>query len=85
VFGAAIGSRITEIDGVNYGAFIVPGLTILRLLTEGISNTSFGIYLPRFTGTIFEVLSAPVSPFEVMLGDVARRQPSRSFWPQLSC
>jgi ABC-2 type transport system permease protein len=69
VFGAAIGSRITAIDGVTYGAFIVPGLTIL-LLTESISNASFGIYLPRFTGTIFEVLSAPVSPFEIMLGYV---------------
>jgi ABC-2 type transport system permease protein len=70
VFGAAIGSRITEMDGVTYGAFIVPGLTILLLLTESISNASFGIYLPRFTGTIFEVLSAPISPFEIMLGYV---------------
>jgi ABC-2 type transport system permease protein len=70
VFGAAIGSRIREVDGVTYGAFIVPGLTILLLLTESISNASFGIYLPRFTGTIFELLSAPVSPFEIMLGYV---------------
>ena len=70
VFGAAIGSRIAEIDGVAYGAFIVPGLVMLLLLTESISNASFGIYLPRFTGTIYELLSAPVSPFEVVLGFV---------------
>ena len=70
VFGAAIGSRITEIDGVSYGSFIVPGLIMLSLLTESISNASFGIYFPRFTGTIFEVLSAPVSVPEIVLGYV---------------
>ena len=70
VFGAAIGSRIAEIDGVPYGAFIVPGLIMLSVLTESISNGSFGIYFPKFTGTIYEILSAPVSPFEVMLGYV---------------
>ena len=70
VFGAAIGSKISEIDGIAYGAFIVPGLVMLMLLTESISNASFGIYLPRFTGTIYELLSAPVSPFEVVLGFV---------------
>jgi ABC-2 type transport system permease protein len=68
VFGSAIGSRMTTIDGVSYGAFIVPGLMMLTLLTESISNASFGIYLPRFTGTIYEVLSAPVSMVEVLLG-----------------
>ncbi|MGH8467827.1 MAG: ABC transporter permease [Gammaproteobacteria bacterium] len=70
VFGAAIGSRITEIDGVSYGAFIVPGLIMLSLLTQSIANASFGIYFPRFTGTIYELLSAPVSPFEIILGYV---------------
>ena len=70
VFGAAIGSRIAEIDGVAYGSFIVPGLVMLLLLTESISNASFGIYLPRFTGTIYELLSAPVSPLEVIVGYV---------------
>ena len=70
VFGAAIGSRIAEIDGVSYGAFIVPGLVMLTLLTESTSNASFGIYFPRFTGTIYELLSAPVSPLEVVLGYV---------------
>ncbi|MEF8700798.1 MAG: ABC transporter permease [Candidatus Accumulibacter sp. UW25] len=65
VFGAAIGSRIPEIDGVSYGAFIVPGLIMLSLLTQSISNASFGIYFPRFTGTIYELLSAPVSYLEV--------------------
>ncbi len=70
VFGAAIGSRIAEIDGVAYGAFIVPGLIMLSVLTESISNGSFGIYFPKFTGTIYEILSAPLSPFEVMLGYV---------------
>ncbi len=70
IFGAAIGSRITEIDGVSYGAFIVPGLIMLSIMTESISNSSFAIYFPRFTGTIFEVLSAPVSYAEVMLGYV---------------
>jgi ABC-2 type transport system permease protein len=70
VFGAAIGSRITQIDGVAYGAFIVPGLIMLMLLTESTSNASFGIYFPRFAGTIYELLSAPVSPFEIVLGYV---------------
>ncbi len=70
IFGAAIGSRITEIDGVSYGSFIVPGLIMLALLTESISNASFGIYFPKFTGTIFEVLSAPVSWVEVLIGYV---------------
>lgn len=70
VFGAAIGSRITEIDGVGYGSFIVPGLIMLMLLTESISNASFGIYFPRFTGSIYEVLSAPVSFVEIVLGYV---------------
>jgi ABC-2 type transport system permease protein len=70
VFGAAIGSRITEIEGVSYGAFIVPGLIMLMLLTQSVTNASFGIYFPKFTGTIFELLSAPVSPFEVVLGYV---------------
>ena len=70
VFGAAIGSRIAQIDGVPYGAFIVPGLMMLALLTESISNASFAIYMPRFMGTIYELLSAPVSPFEIVLGYV---------------
>ena len=70
VFGAAIGSRISQIDGVSYGSFIVPGLIMLSLLTESTSNASFGIYFPRFTGTIYEHLSAPVSPFEIVLGYV---------------
>jgi len=70
VFGAAIGSRIAEIDGVSYGAFIVPGLIMLTLLTQSIANASFGIYFPKFTGTIYEVLSAPVSAFEIVAGYV---------------
>jgi len=70
VFGAAIGSRITEIDGVSYGSFIVPGLIMLSLLTESISNASFGIYFPRFAGTIYELLSAPVSVVETVIGYV---------------
>lgn len=70
VFGAAIGSRIQEIDGVSYGAFIVPGLIMLSLLTQSISNAAFGIYFPKFTGTIYELLSAPVSMLEVVLGYV---------------
>ena len=70
VFGAAIGSRITEIEGVSYGEFIVPGLIMLTLLTQSVMNASFGIYFPRFTGTIYEILSAPVSFFEVALGYV---------------
>ncbi|HLL26160.1 MAG TPA: ABC transporter permease [Xanthobacteraceae bacterium] len=70
VFGAAIGSRITQIEGVSYGAFIVPGLIMLTLLTQSVMNASFGIYFPRFTGTIYELLSAPVSFFEIVLGYV---------------
>lgn len=70
VFGAAIGSRIEEIDGVSYGAFIVPGLIMLTLLTQSVANASFGIYFPRFTGTIYEQLSAPVSPVEIVTGYV---------------
>lgn len=70
VFGAAIGSRIPEIGGVSYGAFIVPGLIMLSLLTQSISNASFGIYLPRFTGAIYELLSAPISFVEMVLGYV---------------
>jgi ABC-2 type transport system permease protein len=70
VFGAAIGSRITEIDGVSYGTFIVPGLIMLSLLTQSVTNASFGIYFPRFTGTIYELLSAPISYFEIVLGYV---------------
>jgi len=70
VFGSAIGSRITEIDGVSYGAFIVPGLIMLSLLMQSVSNAAFGIYFPKFTGTIYELLSAPVSYFEVVLGYV---------------
>jgi len=70
VFGSAIGSRMTQIDGVSYGAFIVPGLIMLSLLNESISNASFGIYMPKFSGTIYEVLSAPISYVEVLLGYV---------------
>jgi ABC-2 type transport system permease protein len=70
VFGAAIGSRMSEVDGVAYGAFIVPGLIMLSLFTESLSNASFGIYFPKFTGTIYELLSAPVSPFEIVLAYV---------------
>ena len=70
VFGSAIGSRIQQVDGTSYGAFIVPGLMMLSLLTESIGNASFGIYFPRFVGTIYEVLSAPVSAAEVLLGYV---------------
>jgi ABC-2 type transport system permease protein len=70
VFGTAIGSRIPEIDGVTYGAFIVPGLIMLMLLTQSVSNASFGIYFPKFVGTIYELLSAPVSAFETVLGYV---------------
>jgi ABC-2 type transport system permease protein len=70
VFGAAIGSRITEIDGIAYGAFIVPGLIMLTLLTQSTMNASFGIYFPRFVGTIYEILSAPVSYIEIVLGYV---------------
>jgi ABC-2 type transport system permease protein len=70
VFGAAIGSRISEIEGVSYGAFIVPGLIMLSLLTQSVSNASFGIYFPRFTGTIFEFLAAPVTALEMVFGFV---------------
>ncbi|KYG68704.1 sugar ABC transporter permease [Bdellovibrio bacteriovorus] len=70
VFGAAIGSRMNDMNGVSYGAFIVPGLIMLSILTESISNASFGIYLPRYTGTIYEVLSAPISAFEIVIGYV---------------
>jgi ABC-2 type transport system permease protein len=70
VFGAAIGSRITQIEGVSYGAFIVPGLIMLTILTQSVMNASFGIYFPRFTGTIYELLSAPVSSIEIVLGYV---------------
>jgi ABC-2 type transport system permease protein len=70
VFGAAIGSRITAIDGVSYGAFIVPGLIMLSLVTQSISNGSFGIFFPKFTGTIYELLSAPVSSIEIVIGYV---------------
>ena len=70
VFGSAIGSRITEIEGVSYGSFIVPGLIMLSILTQSLSNASFGIYFPKFTGTIYERLSAPVSYFEILLGYV---------------
>jgi ABC-2 type transport system permease protein len=70
VFGAAIGSRITDVDGVGYGAFIVPGLIMLSLLTQSISNASFGIFFPKFTGTIYELLSAPVSYIEIVIGYV---------------
>ncbi|MES2889562.1 MAG: ABC transporter permease [Pseudomonadota bacterium] len=70
VFGTAIGSRIPEVDGVSYGAFIVPGLVMLSLLTQSISNASFGIYFPKFTGTIYELLSAPVSYLEIVVAYV---------------
>ena len=70
VFGAAIGGRITEIDGIRYGSFIVPGLMMLSLFTESIFNASFGIHMPRFLGTIYELLSAPLSAFETVLGYV---------------
>jgi ABC-2 type transport system permease protein len=70
VFGAAIGSRMREIDGVDYGSFIVPGLIMMLLLTQSVANASFGIYFPRFTGTIYEILSAPISFIEIVLGYV---------------
>ncbi len=70
VFGAAIGSRIAQIEGVTYGAFIVPGLIMLMLLTQSVANASFGIYFPRFTGTIYELLSAPISYLEIVIGYV---------------
>jgi ABC-2 type transport system permease protein len=70
VFGSAIGSRMTQIDGVNYGSFIVPGLIMLSILTESISNASFGIYMPKYAGTIYEILSAPISALEIVVGYV---------------
>jgi ABC-2 type transport system permease protein len=70
VFGSAIGSRMAQIDGVSYGAFIVPGLIMLSILTESVNNASFGIYMPRFAGTIYEVLSAPISALEIVIGYV---------------
>ena len=70
VFGAAIGSRIQEVEGISYGAFIVPGLIMLSVITQAISNASFGIYFPKFIGTIFELLSAPVNFLEIVLGYV---------------
>jgi ABC-2 type transport system permease protein len=70
VFGAAIGSRITQIDGISYGAFIVPGLIMLTLLQQSVTNASFGIYFPRFAGTIYEILSAPISYLEIVTGYV---------------
>ncbi|SEL31959.1 ABC-2 type transport system permease protein [Atopomonas hussainii] len=70
VFGSAIGSSMAQVHGVSYGAFIVPGLIMLALLTESISNASFGIYMPRYAGTIYEVLSAPISPLEIVIGYV---------------
>ncbi len=70
VFGAAIGSRINEVEGVSYGAFIVPGLIMLSVMTQSISNASFGIYFPKFIGTVYELLSAPVTFFEIVLGYV---------------
>ena len=70
VFGSAIGGRMAEIDGVPYAAYIVPGLVMLSLLTESIFNASVGIYMPKFTGTVYEILSAPISPFEIILGYV---------------
>ena len=70
VFGSAIGSRMTEVEGISYGAFIVPGLIMLSILTQSVSNASFGIYFPKFTGTIYEILSAPVSYVEIVIGYV---------------
>jgi ABC-2 type transport system permease protein len=70
VFGSAIGSRMAAIDGISYGAFIVPGLMMLTILTESVSNASFGIYMPKFSGTIYEVLSAPISALEIVIGYV---------------
>ncbi|NRA22640.1 MAG: ABC transporter permease [Oceanospirillaceae bacterium] len=70
VFGSAIGSRMGDMNGISYGAFIIPGLVMLSLLSQSISNASFGIFFPKFSGTIYEVLSAPVSPFEIVLGYV---------------
>ena len=70
VFGTAIGSRMSQVHGINYGSFLVPGLIMMQVLTQSVSNASFGIYFPKFTGTIYEVLSAPVSYFEIVTGYV---------------
>ncbi len=70
VFGSAIGAHMNEVDGVSYAAFIVPGLVMLALLTESVSNAAFGIYMPRYAGTIYEILSAPISPLEIVIGYV---------------
>jgi ABC-2 type transport system permease protein len=70
VFGAAIGARMVQVDGVRYGAFIVPGLIMMSLMTQSVANASFGIYMPKFSGTIYEILSAPISAFEIVLGYV---------------
>lgn len=70
VFGSAIGSKMASVENIDYGAFIVPGLIMLSLMTQSVSNASFGIYFPRFSGTIYEILSAPVSPFEIVMGYV---------------
>jgi ABC-2 type transport system permease protein len=78
VFGAAIGSRMMEIGGISYGAFIVPGLIMLSLLTQSISNASFGIFFPKFSGTIYEILSAPISTSSSAMS--GRRPASRSCW-----
>ena len=78
VFGAAIGGRIQSVDGVSYGAFIVPGLIMLSLLTQSVSNASFAIYFPKFTGTVYELLSSPVSAFEIVIGYVGAAA-SKSF------
>jgi ABC-2 type transport system permease protein len=70
VFGAAIGSRMVQVDGVRYGAFIVPGLIMMSLMTQSVANASFGIYMPKFSGTVYEILSAPISALEIVLGYV---------------
>ena len=80
VFGSAIGSRMNEVGGVSYGAFIVPGLMMLSLFTQSIFNASFGIHFPKFIGTIYELLSAPISYLESFSPTSARRQPNRSSW-----
>ena len=81
VFGAAIGSRFPEVGGISYGAFIVPGLVMLSLLTQSISNASFGIYFPKFSGTIYELLSAPVSPLEAVIAYVGAAARTAKRWP----
>lgn len=80
VFGSAIGSRITEIEGVSYGAFLVPGLIMLTVLTQSVSNAAFGIYFPKFLGFIYELLSAPVSFLEIVLDTLAPQRPNRLFY-----